>query len=155
MGLAAGGMAFLCISAGLVLLDFGLALQVAAVLCSDAVTEVVSAVEDTLPTEIEQWETQVVQPTLALHASHVQLLSRGFAPGLALFYTASWSIALASFIIPLVITWSRMIMLPCCMMFLYLPMAMSNGVAQVSTSCDGASLDQGKLLCPSRHMLCQ
>jgi hypothetical protein len=138
VGLAAGGCSLLSMSAGLVLLDFGLALQVAAVLSSDAVTEVVAAVETSSPTDIDQWEIQVVQPTLALHESHVHMLSRGFAPGLALFYTASWSIALASFIFTMVINFSRVIMLPCCVLFLYLPMAMSNGVAQVSTSCDGA-----------------
>jgi hypothetical protein len=138
LALCVGGMGLVCISAGIILLDFGLALQVAAVLSSDAVIEVTYAVETISPADIDQWETKVVKPTLALEASYIQVLSQGFAPGLAICYTTFGSLALVSFIISLVVTWIRFLVLPACALVLYLPMAMSNGVAQVSTSCDGA-----------------
>jgi hypothetical protein len=138
IGLCVGGMGLVLMSAGLILLDFGLALQVATVLSSDAVIVVANSVETISPTDIDQWEIKVVKPTLALEASHVRVLSQGFGPGLAIFYTTFGSLALASFIVGLVSSWFRVIMPATCALFLYLPMAMSNGVAQVSTSCDGA-----------------
>ena len=74
IGLCVGGMGLVLMSAGLILLDFGLALQVATVLSSDAVIEVANSVETISPTDIDQWEIKVVKPTLALETSHIQVI---------------------------------------------------------------------------------
>jgi hypothetical protein len=139
------GLAFMVV--GPFFCDFVLSLEVAAVLAAHAVLGVDQAVRTVVPEDEEAWETHVVWPTLALCNGAIAHLSRGWGRGLLLAYVGCWSVTFAMFVLliglasfPGMMSKEGMLyMLPIgllSMLFLYLPKAMSVGVAGVSTACD-------------------
>ena len=122
-------------TAVVVMLDFGLALQVAAILSSDAVLEVVKNVEETSPNDTERWQREVVQRALELEGI-VCVLSRGFGRGLAIIFTIYWAVALLWFSLGMIERNMELGFMAATAVFLYIPISLSGGVAHVSTSCD-------------------
>jgi hypothetical protein len=139
--------------------EFALSLQVAAALTSDAVLEVVNAVNAVSPNETEVWEARVVTPALALANGAVGLLSKGWGRGLALAYVGWWGMAVGFFgmfvrtmmsLIGAVRSWSviqNVGTLSFVLIALGLPLLMSRAVAAVSTSCDemGNAINQRRI----------
>ena len=95
LGMKFGGGTFFIV-VGPLFGEFALTLQVASVLASDTVTEVVNAVDTVAPKSAE-WETQVVAPALGLASGAVGQLSAGWSRGLTLSYCACWTMALGMF----------------------------------------------------------
>eukprot|EP01051_Picozoa_sp_SAG22_P000453 SAG22_NODE_13_length_33548_cov_57.167773_5_plen_366_part_00 len=137
-------------AAGTLVLDFVLSLQVGAALASDAVLDVVQAVRTTAPVATdgsdEAWESRVERPALMLPQGAIQVLSDGWGPGLGLAYVANWLMALMFLVFfdgiisgfmffEGEVAWVTIVLLFVAT-FLYMPMAMSRGVADVSDSCD-------------------
>jgi hypothetical protein len=104
------------------------------------------------PADLEAWEMRVVQPTLALAEGAVGALWRGWARGLALVYFASWTISLLAFTTVLIMRgrWLsvELFSLAGTGYFLYLPMAMSRGVAEVHKTPNYPGLPTANMFVP-------
>lgn len=135
MGVFLAGLCCSLLTALMIMLDFVLALEVGAVLTADAVVEVAMKVETVAPTD-ECWQSEVVAAALQLDTKHVGVLSRGFGRGLVAVYSLCWSIALMIFCYGQIYKFVESGSLLMAAVFLYIPMMISAGVAQVSTSCD-------------------
>ena len=127
---------FLIVVAPLVC-EFALALQVGAVLASDAVTECVHSVQHTNPSDVS-CKKKVDDPVLALPSGAVGNLSSAFSRGLTLVYIGCWTMTMGGFALLIkhgageAAMWFTPMYAP----FLFFPMVMSTAVAEVSSSCD-------------------
>ena len=75
-------------------------LRTASCLCRDATVEVIKATRNTDPADEEEWEEKVNRPALALRGKF-ELLSRGWAGGLAGLGGFCWLLALGAFALAL------------------------------------------------------
>jgi hypothetical protein len=155
---SAGLGCFLCSTVPLAC-EFAFSLQVSAALAADSVLEVAHAVNAISPADEDRWEANVVTPALALANGPIHLLSNGWGRGLALCYVGLWSAAIAA-----IFTFCRHLLIvlsapsvgrintllfnaTAMLTLLGMPLAISQAVAAVSTSCDdlGESINQRRI----------
>lgn len=138
------GLGAWTISAGRFVLDFMLSLQVAATVVVEAVADVETAVRVASLKDSESWESNVVQPALALHTGRVGTLSACWSGGLATSYASCWFLSFTVFLgalatangsardDPAVIVFYLVVVL----VLILMPLLMTRSVVGVSQACD-------------------
>eukprot|EP01049_Picozoa_sp_SAG25_P016597 SAG25_NODE_3884_length_938_cov_1.071514_1_plen_312_part_11 len=122
-----------CVSLPLLVFPFVLSLKMAAVLASDAVSELKQLIEKIQPTD-PQFEAQVIPAVKKLCSSTMPLVSQGWGAGVGGVFVGCYTFAVGYF--ALFLENRQPISMGLCVFAILLPMAIAYDVALASSECD-------------------